>query len=318
MVKSPFYVQNRPLTRADELRDQLSELEARVGRLGYGLGQDALTIPPLFDTVSAALVSFQAGGQSMRAEEARLEAVSAELRRKATVFLRELGGADALQGARRAHQPDPANWWWFLDQLVADRRWAQLRRLLRMAGGGVAIILLLLVLYQRFLALDPATRERLERQQTAERLALEGDLAGALSEVEQALSIAPGDPGLLTLKGSLQQGLGQRAAAEEAFAAAEAAFGDRRTFLVARGQVYLLLDQAPAALADAEAVIALDPQSPTGYMLLGRAHEWLGNYMEAIDAYEQAATLAEAQGDFQLAGTVRVNLGMLMQRLRTQ
>lgn len=318
MVKSPFYVENRPMTRADDLRRQLNELEARIGRLGYGLGQEALTIPPLFDAVAAALASFQAEGQSMRAESARLESVSAALRRKAALFLREIGGPGVLRDARRIHQPDPAHWWWFLDQLLADKRWARLRKLSLLVVGMVAVLLLLLALYQRFLAPDPATRERLQYEQAAESLAMEGDLAGALSEVEQALAVAPGNPDLLVFKGGLQQVLGQRAAAQESFSEAEAAFGDREAFLLTRGQTYLRLDQAQAALSDAEAAIALNPESAAGYLLLGRANEWLENYRQAIAAYEQAATLAEAQGEFQIAATARVNMGVLMQRLPAQ
>ena len=318
MAKSPFYVPSKPLTRADELRDQLNDLEARVGRLGYGLGPEALTIPALFDTVSAALASFHAEGQGMRAEEARLTTVSADLRRKAKLLLREIGGVAPLRDARSARQPDPAHWWWFLDEWVAARRRAQLRGLLWVAAGVVAVLLLLFAVYQLFLAPDPATRERLRRQQAAESLALEGNLAGAMHEVEQALAIAPGDSGLLVLKGSLQQGLGQSQMAEETFAAAEAAFGNREAFLLARGQAYLIANQAQAALADAQTLLALDPQSAPGYMLLGRTQEWLENYPEAIAAYQQAATLAEAQGDFQLTGLARVNMGMLMQQMRTQ
>jgi tetratricopeptide (TPR) repeat protein len=318
MVKSPFYVENRPLTRADELRRQLDELEAKLGRLGHGLGQEALSIPLLFDAVTATLASFQAEGQSMRGEWARLEAVSAAFRRKATVFLREIGGARALQSARRTHQPPPAHWWWFVDQVVADTRRAQLRQLLMTAAGAVGVLLLLFALYQRFLAPDPATRARLEHEQAAENLVLEGDLIAALNEVDQALASVPGDPSLLIFKGGLQQALGQKAAAEETFSQAEAAFGDRETFLLARGQMYVRLDQAQFALSDAEAAIRLNPESASGYLLLGRANEWLENYQQAIAAYEQAANLADAQGNSQIAAIARVNMGVLMQRLPLQ
>jgi tetratricopeptide (TPR) repeat protein len=254
----------------------------------------------------------------MQGEATRLAAASASLKRKATVFLREIGGAGTLHDARRAVQPDPANWWWFLDRLVVERRRARLRRLLRLMAGAGAVLLLLAALYQRFLAPDPITRERLRHQQSAESLALEGDLVGALSEVERALLLAPEDPGLLVLKGSIQQGLGQRAGSAETFAVAETATGDRESFLLARARAYLLLGQSSAALTDAEEVIKLNPQSATGYVLWGRALESAGDYLEAIAAYEQAATLAEAQKDFQLAGTARVNVGILMQRLRAQ
>ena len=318
MAKSPFFVESKPLTRADELRDQIDELEAIIARLGYGLGQEALAILSLFDSVTSGLTSFQAEGQSMRAEQARLEAVSARFSRKANVFLRGIGGARVLQDARRARQPDPESWWWFVDQLVANRRRDRIRRLLRLGAGVAVVLLLLFVLYQRFLAPDPATRERLEHQHNAEDLVLQGDIAGALSEVEQALAVAPGEPNLVILKGVLQQELGQSAVSGDTFAAAEAAFDNREDFLLARARAYLLLDQPEAAVADAQAVVELNPESAAGYVLLGRAYEQMEDYLEAIFAYEQAIDLAEEQGDFQLAGTARINVGILMQRFQAQ
>ena len=316
MAKSPYYVDNEPLTRADELRARLDELEAQVGRLGYGLGQEALTIPALFDTISASLAVFQADGQTMRAEVARLETVSARFSQKANVFLREIGGAAALQEARRARQPDPENWWWYVDRLVVDRRRVRARRLLRSLVVLVAILVLLGALYQIFLAPDPATRERLNHQHTAENLVLQNDITGALAEVDQALVIAPGDPDLLVFKGVLHQELRQSVAAEEAYSAAELAFDAPENYLLARARTYLLLDQPTAALADAQAVLELNPESTEGYMMLARAYERLEEYLEAIFAYEQAIFLAEEQEDFQLSGIARVNVGLLRQRLQ--
>ena len=178
------------------------------------------------------------------------------------------------------------------------------------------VLLLLGALYQRFLAPDPATRERLRHHQTAESLALDGDVAGALIEVEQALAFAPGNPRLLIFKGSLQSELGQTDRAQETFAEAEAAMGDPETYLLIRSQTYLLLDRAELALTDAEAVLSLNPESAQGHLLVGRSNERLENFQDAVLAYEQAAALAEAQKDFQLAGAARVNLGLVLQRMQ--
>jgi cytochrome c-type biogenesis protein CcmH/NrfG len=314
MGKSPFYVKHKPLTRADELRERLDELEARAGRLGYGLGQDALRIPVLLDSITQDLTSFQEQGHVLRAEEARLQAVSASLRRKAGVFLREIGGAAALVNARRARRPDPEQWWWFLDEFVAERRRGRLRHAALVAGGVVVVLLMLFAAYQRFLAPDPATRERVRRQYAAENLALEGDMAAALGEVEQGLAAAPNDPYLLVLKGSLQRKLGRNAAAEESFEAARTILGDQETFLLARGQALLLVNEPGAALADAQAAVEINPELATGYMLLGRVYEQTGQYPDAILAYQQASKLADEQGDYQLAAAARVNMAMLMQR----
>jgi tetratricopeptide (TPR) repeat protein len=318
MAKSPFFVESKPLTRSDELREQINELEAMIGRMGYGLGQEALAIPALFDSVSTSLASFQTAGQSMRSENARVETVSARFRDKADLFLREIGGASVLRDARRTSQPDPENWWWFIDQLVANRRRKRMLRLLRLGTGVAVVLLMLFVLYQRFLAPDPATRERLRHHRNAENLALEQDIVGALGEVEQALAVAPDEPELVVLKGVFQRELGQDTASEETFADAEAAFERREDFLLARAGASLLSGQPEAAVVDAQEAVKLNPQLANAYVLMGRAYEQMGENMEAIFAYEQAIDLAEQQGDYQLAGTTRISVGVLLQRLQTQ
>jgi tetratricopeptide (TPR) repeat protein len=212
-----------------------------------------------------------------------------------------------LREARQARQPDPENWWWFVDQLVANRRRDRVLRLLRLGAGAAVVLLLLFVLYQRFLAPDPATRERLIHQHNAENLALQQDVVGALSEVEQALAVAPDEPELVVLKGVLQRELGQDSASE-----------GREDFLLARARASLLAGQPEAAVADAQEAVELNPQLAIGYVLMGRAHEQMAEHMEAIFAYEQAIDLAEEQGNYQLAGTTRISVGILMQGLQAQ
>jgi cytochrome c-type biogenesis protein CcmH/NrfG len=315
MDKSPFFVEQKALTPADEVRDLLAQLEAKIARLGRSQELEARTILDLFDAIHARLADLHAGGQALRAEEARWEAVSAAFRRKAGTFLRVLGGAGALAGARRARQPEPAAWWWAIDQWLAEKRRAQLRRLLRWAAVAAVALALLTVLYNRFLAPDPATRERLRHEQAADSLTMDGNLAGALGEVEQALGYAPGDASLLALKGVLQQELGQAAAAQETFAAAEKAAGSREAFLITRAQMYLRVADGKAMLADTQEVIAANPQSAPGYLLLGQANQTLGNDQAAIAAYEKSGSLADAQNNPQLAAIARMNLATLLQQI---
>src|SRR5512146_1189024 len=140
MDKSPFFVEQKPLTAADELRDQLAQLEAKVARLGHDKGPAAQAILEQFDSVAARLAELHAGGQALRAEEARWEAVSATFRRKAGTFLRALGGLGALAEARRVRQPEPDAWWWFIDQWLLEQRRVQLRRLAFAAAVVVALL----------------------------------------------------------------------------------------------------------------------------------------------------------------------------------
>ena len=315
MDKSPFFVEQKALTPADEVRDSLAQLEAAVARLGRSQRSEALAILGLFDAVSARLAELHAGGQVLRAEEARWEAIAATFKRKAGAFLRKLGGAGALEDARRARQPDPAAWWWFIDRWLAEKRRAQLRRLLIGAAAAAVVLVLLGVLYERFLAPDPATRERLRHEQAADGLAMDGDLAGALAEVDQALTFAPGDVVLLVFKGVLQQKLGQFVA-EATFAAAEKAAGSREVFLITRAQMYMRVGDGRAMLADAREVVTTNPQSAAGHLLLGQANEILGNSQVAIAAYEKAGSLADAQNNPQLAAIARMNLATLLQQVQ--
>jgi tetratricopeptide (TPR) repeat protein len=316
MSDFPVHAKSKQLTRGDQLRDTLARLEALVAQLGYALGEEALDIPPLFDEATAGLAELQAQGQGARGEAAQLETVSAGLRRKAGTFLREIGGASRLRDARNARQLNPAQWWWFLDQWLADRRRSQLRQLLQWTVVAALLLALLYFIYQRFLAPNPAIVASLEHQQKADWLAQAGDLAGALNETEQALAAIPRDPEQLVFKGVLQQTLGHDAAAEETFAVAEAQVG-REGFLIARSRRYLSLGQAKAALADARAVIELNSNSAMGYLVLGQANEGAGNYAEAMDAYSRASTLAEAQNKLEIVAIARMQFGMLMQRLPT-
>jgi tetratricopeptide (TPR) repeat protein len=312
--KSSILSKTRSLTPADDLRHQLDQLEIQVSQLGLGMGKDALVIPGLVTQAAGLLTVLQAEGQSLQDEQGRLESVQAQLRRKASLFLREIGGSAALDSARQAAQPSAEQWWWFLDQYLAAQRQARLRRWAKWAVIAGLVLLLLVILYNRFLAPDPQTVQLLNYQHSAESLASSGDLPGALLEVERALQLTPGNADFLTFKGVLQQALGQATAAEQTFRAAEAAAGSREKFLLTRCQFFLSLNDFASALADANAVIAENQQSAFGYLLLGQVNEGLGDIPAAISAYQQASKIAGESGDPQLEALAKIQLGMLLQR----
>jgi cytochrome c-type biogenesis protein CcmH/NrfG len=71
-----------------------------------------------------------------------------------------------------------------------------------------------------------------------------------------------------------------------------------------------------AMLADAQEVVAANPESAPGYLLLGQANELLGNGQDAIAAYEKSGRLADAQDNPQLAAIARMNLATLLQQIQ--
>lgn len=242
----------------------------------------------------------------------RYETVSQQFDKRKAKFLKELGGSEVLATLRQERHPEDAPWWWQVDTRLAEERRIHRTRALRQAGIAAAILTVLGGLYAIFLRPDAATRERLRHESAAEQALTQGDLALALSEVEMALTQAPGDPELLILRGvtlALQERTDE---AEADFALAEAAVGTRDRFLVERSQTYMVANRTGLALEDALAVIEMDPEMAMGYMIAGNAYAVQGEYLQAVASYERASELAEAAGETQLQGMARYQLANLM------
>jgi Tfp pilus assembly protein PilF len=188
------------------------------------------------------------------------------------------------------------------------------RRLWQGAALVAAVLAVLYGVYQRFLAPSPEVTAAFAHRQKSEQALEQNDLNAALREVETAIAAMPAEADQWVLKGVIQSLLGQEQAAGETFAAAEAKLGSRSALLVSRGQRWLLAGRFDAALADAQAAIALDPDSIVGHLVLGQVFERTQQEWKAITAYEQAARLADAQNQPQLAVMARMQLGMIQQR----
>jgi hypothetical protein len=129
----------RARTPAEQLREDLTQLENRIGKLDYGTREEVLDILPLFDHAFALLTDLQAQETPFPGEQARFETVMATFRRKARKFLRVIGGAPALERARQAQPPDAARWWWFVDEWQAEQQRTQRLRTLKLWGIAAAV-----------------------------------------------------------------------------------------------------------------------------------------------------------------------------------
>jgi len=300
------------ITPADELRNLLSECERALGKL-RGAGDAALGILHGLDRISELLPQLEARGVDLRAEQARLDTLQAQLHRKARALLRELRASGGLAAARQAVQPDSARWWWYLDGEVRAARRRSLRRLLLSLVVLAALLAAAVLLYQRFLAPDPLTAQVQRLAFEAERLLEGGDYASALAHFEEAQALRPDDVELLLWRGVLYERTGRDEEAAAAFAAARA-LSDAVGFHTARGQIYVRLWQGEKALAEAQALLEADPQSPGGYYLLGNAYEIQDRVAEALAAYGRASQLAEERKEIELTALARVRMAFLLQR----
>ena len=314
--KFPFYVESKPLTRVDSLREGLDRLDSCIGRLGkIDLGAEALEIPALFDQAYEILEELDRDGSQIPEEVARFETMASLIKQKAPAFLRAIGGTKALRHARQTGNPGPERWWWYLDQWLAQEKQKQAKRFVTRAVILGIVLVVLVILYQAFLAPSPEEEALITYEGMADRYISEGNLESALGEIDKALAIAPRDPGLLIRKGVLLQALDQEQEVEAVFAQAESEMGSRKEFLLSRGQIYLNVGMIEAGIADSQEILRIEPQAPEAYLMLGQGYELQGNYFEAIQAYEEASRLATEQDRPELTALARVRLAYLMQRI---
>jgi len=302
-------------TPSAQVRELLEQLEAHIGRLEHDSREEVRNILTLFDAVQARIVELEHAGASLPTEKLRLETVSNAFRRKAKTFLRTVGGSEGLADLRSEQAPAPEQWWWFVDQWWAEQKTAQRRRRAKSLLIGAAVLAIVAVVYALFLAPDKTVSETMRLQQMAEQLAKIGDDTAALDMVNEALALSPDSANLLAFKGILQTRLDAETEAATTFTAAEAAAGSREQFLLNRAQVFLVLGQPEAVLADAEAAIAANPQSARGYLYLAQANTDLGNFVEAEKQYDEAGRLADEAGDVEIAAIARVQKAYLYQQL---
>lgn len=247
--------------------------------------------------------------------EGQLEGILARVDKEAGQLIRDAGGAQRYEEARREAQPPAEHWWWYLDQRIAEKRKRSLRRSLTVLAGIVLVITVLGLVYQFFLAPAPEVAARYRHEQNARDLLLNGDPAQALEEVNEGLTYGEEDPQLLVLKGVIYESQGQTGEAEMAYAQAEKGFTSRVDFLVQRGQDYALTNQLEKALKDGQEAVSISPDEASGYLLVGQALEMLERYPEAIDAYEKGFEVAEATNEPEIAAFARVRIAMLVQSM---
>lgn len=297
----------RSQTPGDRLRDVLTDLEARLGKLGFAETPDPIEIPALFDRADDLLQRLEEQGLSVTPERARFGTAARQFRRKSKVFLKQVG-TQKLREARQAANPPAENWWWYVDELHAEEQRTQAKRTLRFIALAAVVLALLAGAYILFLRPDEATRQRIAYEQQAERALSEGAPAAALEALNLALSYAPDDGDLVVLKGVTLVLLGQEDGAETTFAEARALFDSAEAFYVSRAQAFMAANRPDLALKDSEEIVERNPDSAIGYFQMGNANTALGNLREASLKFEKASELANKAGQTELEGMARVQL----------
>jgi tetratricopeptide (TPR) repeat protein len=286
----------------ERLRHHLDVAERRVVVM-HESPDIALEVIHTMDQIEGLLHELQGPEFDTRGEESRAEALRERLARAAGRVVRQVGSRGSA-----GQLTDSPTWRMLREAAAAQHR--QWRRRFLGIGAGIAIvaILLVVVLPRVFPAPPHADIEAISRPARA------GDIGSALATAQAEQARVPNDPAVALWIGALQQRRGDQAAAQQAWEAARRLYGDDSTFHMERGIVWLQLGDLAAAEADARALIAQPGSAAEGYYLLSQVEEERGQISAAIAALQQAAQLAEQEGNAQLTVLARTRLGYLMQQ----
>lgn len=292
-------------TRADALRDDLSQCERWVIQIGQEA--DGLTLLRTLDRIADELDALEALGADVRAERSRFESVLAQLRHRAGPLVAQLGPRLA------AERPPDARWWWHLDAHLTTRRRRRLKRLLAAAIAGGLLLALGYLLYDKVLAPPPQVRLAYQRMRDGEDAALAGEWEQAIADMEAVVALDPQRAEAYLWLGLLYARTGEAARSEAAFEQARSLMADEVYLMYQRGAFQLALGDTQAARKDALALIELAPDRPEGYLLLGDVAERQGDLDLAIASFQKASEVAEAVGAVEIQALARVRLATALQ-----
>ena len=248
------------------------------------------------------LGNLRAAGVDVRAEQGRADTLNGRLDRDAALVVKRVGQSGA------AVELVGSALWNELQATVAARRAQARRRQLTVLGVVVTIGVLLFVVLPAGFPAPPTANITAVSQ-----LVDQGDLDGALARAQVEQANAPDDLQIGLWIAALHQKKGDTAQAQAAWNAARSRYDSEVDYYSDRVQVFLAVGDLAAAERDAEALRALDGGATIGTFFLGSVRELQGNNREAIELYEQAATLADKENRPELVVTARTRMATLMQ-----
>lgn len=289
----------------------LDEIETALGKIDGSQGPIAEKIFNLMDEILEQ-EKFLHADERLKFQT-QYNYISKRIYSAAKLLVKTVGGVAALQEKRKGKGLGSEHWWWYLDHYLDQKRKKGIKR-----AGVIAVIVMVLiaalsVVYDKFIAPPPEVRARLDYETRIDDYIFAGDYMSAMSEMEKALALAPDYYPLWIKRGVLEKVSGNEAEAQSSFAKAQQLVDNQEYFYYERANVSMQLGLLDDVLKDADQLLEINAQSAEAYLFRGLVFETRGQNDQAQSAYEKAADLAIDQNKSQLAATIRVRMGMLMQ-----
>ncbi|GIV76834.1 MAG: hypothetical protein KatS3mg050_1228 [Litorilinea sp.] len=305
-----YAVETRTHNPATMLREELDKAE----RLAVIL--DGQNIVEFLETLDRIDQMFAELSQTMdlRPESARWQSLLNRLTSKPGTVVsaaRKAGGLARL----RAQHPPATGLWWHLDAELARRRRTALKRIALTLAAIVVIAGGVIWGLNTFFPPDPNTVLLVDTTSQVQQLVMNQQWEEALQVVKEAQQTLPDEPELLIWESVLAHHLGREEQAQQALARAQERLADQPVqFWLAVGNTRLQAGDLEGAAQAAQQIMAMDPNEPQGYFLMGSVAEAQGDVPTAIQMFDRTSTLAAEQGNPQLEVIAKVRMGNLLQR----
>ena len=306
---------NKSLSQIEIVRETLEKLEYVVARLDECSQKEALEIPLLFDQAFDGFAKLEQSIASFSSEKGVLETISSQFQKKFNLFLQKSGGATVLPQLRQTHNPSQDRWWWYVDQILAERRRKNTLRGGRNIGIAAIALIIFVMVYQKFFAPDPSITASVGHQQQAEMLLANLEFEDAYQEVQNALTYTPNQFDLLILKGVLEELLEKSDQSQESYAIAKDQLENEDVFYAQRSIYYIMAGLPERAIDDCAIAIEINPDAVMAYLNLAQAYQNLGDLQTAYENLELADQAAQRIGNAQLQAIARVQMSQVLQQL---
>lgn len=272
------------------------------------LNEDIVKMLTLRDEIEDLLLNLGKKGTDLVADKVRLETFDTMVKKKMkTVFRKTTASINPLP-YREEREIPRSHWWWYLDELLKEKK-SQMRKrwLIR---GGIATIALLAV-YIVMTRVVPKPKQSVIYEEEADRLYQEGKLDEAIKIYRKAQDLDPDNSTISLMLGMIYEDKGLMEEANDYFERARLLSSQKIDFYNSRGMTYFQMGKLDKAVLDAKKALEIDPDNAFSHFLLGSTYEAENKIPEALAEYQIVSDLDQ---DPQLTVMARFKMGMLMQR----
>jgi len=291
----------------DNLRRMIEEYKDYVLNINYP-EQEILKMLTLRDEIENLLLNLEKRGTGLEADKVRLETFDTIIRKKMKMVYRKLTASLNPLPYREERKIPRSHWWWYLDELLREKRVrARKRWLIR---GGIAAVALLAV-YIILTKIVPQPKQSVIYQEKARELYQEGELDEAINVYKKAQELDPDDSTIPLMLGIIYEDKELLDKANSYFERARLLSSQKIDFYNSRGMVYFQMGKLDKAVLDTKKALELNSNSAFSHFLLGSIYEMENKITEAILEYQIVSDLDQ---DPQLTVMARFKMGMIMQR----